>query len=90
MNVSELDVPPPGVPLNTVTLADPALVRSLARIDAVSCELLTKVVVRFWPFHRTTDAGTNPLPFTVNVNAPLPCKAELGLMLVSAGTGLSP
>ena len=57
-NVTELDVPPPGVGLKTVTAAVPVAVMSLARIWAWSCVLLTKVVVRSLAFHRTTEEAT--------------------------------
>ena len=58
VNVTELDVPPPGVGLKTVTAAVPVAVMSLARIWAWSCVLLTKVVVRSLAFHRTTEEAT--------------------------------
>ena len=51
VKVCMLDVPPPGAGLTTATFAVPALVTSLAAIEAVSWVLLTKVVVRFNPFH---------------------------------------
>src|SRR5437667_9495089 len=60
VNVCALEVPPPGVGLNTVTDAVPAVAMSFAEICARSSVLLTKVVVRLVPFHRTTDA---PLKF---------------------------
>ena len=41
VKLNPLDVPPPGVGFVTVTVAVPAVVISLARIDAVSCVLLT-------------------------------------------------
>jgi len=55
VNVTEPDVPPPGVGLKTVTAAVPVAVISLARIAARSCVLLTKVVARSLPFQRTSD-----------------------------------
>ena len=55
VNVTEPDVPPPGVGLNTVTAAVPVAAMSLAGIAAWSCVLLTNVVVRLLPFQRTTD-----------------------------------
>src|SRR5205809_1105433 len=45
---------------------------------AVSCAPLTKVVVRFAPFHRTTEAATKLLPFTVSVAQAPPALALLG------------
>src|SRR5205823_2449251 len=49
------EVPPPGAGLNTVTDAVPAVTRSVAGMDAVSCDAETNIVVRSAPFHRTTD-----------------------------------
>jgi len=45
VRVWTLDMPPPGVGLNTVILLAPAVVRSLAGIVPVSWVELTKVVV---------------------------------------------
>lgn len=82
------EVPPPGVPLKTVTCAVPALAISAAVICAVNCVALTNVVVRALPFHRTTEPFTKPVPLTVNVNAASPACAEVGFTLVIAGVGL--
>ena len=88
MNVTALEVPPPGVELNTVTCAVPAETISLARIEAVSWVELTYAVVRFVPFHFTTEPGTKLDPVTVSLNAGLPCAALFGAIDVIAGTGL--
>ena len=56
-------------------------------IAAVSWVLLTSVVGRGAPFHLTTDEDTNPLPFAVSVNAPVPAATLAGLIDVSDGTG---
>jgi hypothetical protein len=88
VNVCAFDVPPPGVGLNTVTFAVPAVAMSAAVIAAVNCVALTNVVVRSEPFHRTTDPLTKFVPFTVSGNAKPPAVAEDGLMLVVVGTGL--
>src|SRR5580658_6329928 len=69
-NETEEDVPPPGAGVTTVTAVVPVLVRSDARIAAVNCVELTKVVTRFVPFHCTCEVAMNPLPFTVKVKAP--------------------
>ena len=45
-NDTAFDVPPPGAGLNTVTFAVPAVAMSATVIWAVSCVLLTYVVVR--------------------------------------------
>src|SRR5262245_57537143 len=83
VNVRAFEVLPPG--FATVTAADPGEATSVAGIAAVSCELLTNVVVRFAPFHLTVELETKFEPLTVNVKAGLPVTAELGLMLVSIG-----
>src|SRR3989338_4433394 len=88
VKVSAVEVPPPGVALNTVTKADPALAMSAARMAAVSCPLLTKVVVRLDPFQRTTEPVTKFEPFTVSVKAAPPALALVGESELTAGTGL--
>ena len=74
--------------MNTVMLNVPAVVRSLARIVAVTCVELTKVVVRFEPANCTTDVDTKFVPFTVSVNAVAPTILFVGEMLVVVGRGL--
>jgi len=88
VNVRVFDVPPPGVPLKTVTAAVPAPVMSLGTIVAVSCEADTKVVGRAAPFQRTTDVATKPEPVTVSVKPAPPAVAEGGLSPVVVGAGL--
>jgi hypothetical protein len=80
----ELDKLFPG--LATVTLAVPAVAMSLAGIEAVNCVPLTKVVERPEAFHLTVESFTKLEPFTVRVKAGPPELAEVGLILVSAGT----
>src|SRR5207237_7000584 len=54
--------------------------RSVAGMDAVSCDAETNIVVRLAPFQRTTDEpATKFVPFTVNVNAAPPTVADVGL-----------
>ena len=50
--------------------------------------LLTKVVVRSDPFHRTTDPETNPEPLTVSVKVAPPAVALDGESEVIDGAGL--
>jgi hypothetical protein len=45
-------------------------------------------VVRFDPFHLTTDAVVKPAPFTVNVKAPEPAYADAGDKDEMTGGGL--
>jgi hypothetical protein len=84
----ELEAPPPGAGVNTVTVAVPAVDMSVARIAAVNWVADTKVVVRFDPFHCTTEPLMKPVPVTASVNAGPPAVAETGLRLVVVGTGL--
>jgi hypothetical protein len=88
VKICAFDVPPPGVGLNTVTLAVPALAMSAAVIAAVSCVVLTYVVVRSTPFHLTTELLMKLVPLTVSVNAAPPAVADEGLRLEVVGTGL--
>jgi hypothetical protein len=87
LNVTLFDVPPPGVGVKTVTGTERAEARSAAVMAAVSCVVLTTVVVRSAPFQRTTEDVTNPLPFTVSGSAALPAAAVAGERLPITGTG---
>lgn len=60
----------------------------MARICAVNCVALTKVVVRGLPFHRTVAPLTKFRPLTVSVKPAPPAVADEGLRLVIAGVGL--
>jgi hypothetical protein len=82
------EVPPPGAGLKTATWAVPADVMSAAVTAACNCVALTNVVVRFAPFHWTTELLMNPLPLTVSVKAAPPAVALVGEIEVIAGTGL--
>ena len=84
-----MEVPPPGAGLKTVTLAVPAVAMSAARIEAVSWVEEPYVVVRFVPFHLTTEPEMKLVPFTVRVKPAPPAVADVGLRLVVVGTGLS-
>jgi hypothetical protein len=88
LKVCEFDSPPPGVGLKTVIANVPNDVTSLAGMAAVTCELLTSVVVRAEPANRTTEDELKFDPFTVSVNAPEPEATLVGEMLVVVGTGL--
>ena len=83
------EVPPPGVGLNTVTCAVPAVAMSAAVMAAFICVALTKVVVRLLPFQFTTVLEMNPVPFTVRVNAAPPAVAFAGDSELTVGTGLA-
>ena len=85
---SGLDVPPPGAGVNAVTDAVPAVAISAALMAAVSCVALTKVVVRFAPFQRTTEVATKLLPVTVRVKLAPPAVRLLGESALVPGKGL--
>jgi hypothetical protein len=61
---------------------------SAAAIAAVTCVLLTNVVLRLEPFHCTVEVLRKLVPFTVSVNAAPPVIAEAGLRLEINGAGL--
>jgi hypothetical protein len=82
-----LDVPPPGVGVNTVTCAVPGVAISLAGIVALSWLAETEVVVRSAPFQRTMEPSTRFVPLTSSVNAPPPDATAEGLRLVIPGIG---
>jgi hypothetical protein len=82
------DVPPPGAGLNTVTCAVDWVATSAELMAAVSCVLLTNVVVRAAPFHCTTEPATKFVPFTCRLNPALPAAIVFGLRLVMLGIGL--
>src|SRR5258706_166250 len=65
VNILTLEVPPPGVGLNTVRLTPPTEAISAPGIVAVNCVALINVVGRVWPFHCTTEPLMKLLPLTV-------------------------
>src|SRR6267142_3239408 len=85
--LTELDVPPPGGGLNTVTCATAASSRSVAGISALNSVAETYVVARLAPFQRTTELATKLVPVTVSVNPSEPTVTDGGLRLVIVGTG---
>ncbi len=87
VNVRLLEVPPPGLGVNTVTLAVPLAAMSDANIVAVNLVDETNVVVLSDPFQRTTESVTKPLPFTVNVKSIPPKTQDDGLRPLFVGTG---
>ena len=88
VKLTELEVPPPGAGLTTVTFAVPAAAMSVAGIVAVSCVALIKVVVRALPFHLTPEPATKPLPLIVNENPAPPAVIEFGFKFAIVGNGL--
>ena len=88
VNVAGLEVPPPGAGLKIVTTAVPGTAISDAEIEPRTSLLLTYVVVRLEPFHRTVDPFTNPDPYIVSVKPFPPAIAELGDREAIEGSGL--
>ena len=72
------DNPPAGAGLLTVICPAPAVARSEARREALSCVVLTKVVVRLAPFHSTEAPLPNPAPLIVRLVAAAPGAAAVG------------
>jgi hypothetical protein len=89
VNVTAVEVPPPGEGVKTVIDNRAPTAKSDAGIAAVSCVLLTNVVVRLDPFTRTIEPLTKFPPVTVSVSALLPAVALLGEMLDKDGAGLT-
>ena len=89
VNTSVFERPPPGVGFDTCTVAVPTPDTSAARMAAVSVVALTKVVVRFEPFHCTVELAMNPEPLIVSVKSPVPAPSTEGEMPVNAGVGLA-
>lgn len=83
-----LDVPPPGVGLNTVIVDVPTVIRSDGGIVINSCALLKNVVVRSEPFHRATDEAMKLEPVNVIVVVPLLISVDVGEIDVNTGAGL--
>lgn len=71
-----------------MTEAVPAEAMSFAVMAAVSCVLLTRVVVLPEPFQRTTESEIYPVPVTVKVKAAPPAEAVDGEIELTVGTGL--
>lgn len=86
----ELDVPPPGAGFVTVIAGVLTLVTSVAKIAAVNCVAFTNVVTRALPLKFTTELEIKFVPFTVNVNAPLPAAAPVGESELIVGAGFVP
>jgi hypothetical protein len=72
----------------TETAIAPAVAMSSAVIDAFSEVLLTTVVARLDPPHKTTEFGSNFFPVTFKVKAAPPALPIVGDNWVTEGTGL--
>ena len=85
MNVSALDVPPPGAGVETVTDAVPTLAISAAVIAACRLDADAKVVGRALPFHSTVEDEMKFEPETVRVNAGPPAVVLFGASAATDG-----
>lgn len=83
-------VPPPGVGLTTVTLAEPAVAISPAGIVTVNCVADTRVVGFGMSalFHCIFELLTKLVPLTVSRNALPPGLVQEGLKELIVGAGL--
>lgn len=88
LNETVVEFPPPGLGLETRTLATPAIPTRLAGIAAVSCVALTKVVGSRVPPKETWEPETKLVPFTVSVSAPLFWITKTGDIDEMVGSGL--
>ena len=96
VNVCELDLPPPGLGLETVTHAVPADAIRAAGTVTLSCVEETNVTgarLVLPPLqpacHSTVEEVVKLVPFRVKVNDPDPATALFGLIEVSVGTAAS-
>ena len=87
VKVCAVVVLPPGA--TTVMESGPAVVRSAAGMTAVSSVALTKVVARAAPLKSAVKPLTKFVPVKVMVVSLSPAVAEVGLMLVKVGAGLT-
>lgn len=87
VKVSGWVVPPPGEGVVTVTCAVPEFWMSPARICAVNCVELTKIVLRLLPFQETIEAGVRLEPSTVRMNAGWPASMLSGDKDLILGAG---
>lgn len=89
LKLTELEAPPPGAGFVTTTAGVLTVVTSVARIAAVTCVALTKVVTLLLPPKLTTAPLTKPVPLIVSVKAPEFVATEAGTSGgVITGTGL--
>jgi hypothetical protein len=88
-NATELEVPPPGVGLTTVTVDEPGVAMSAAGTVAVSLVAFTNVVTSAVPFQSITEVLTKFVPVAVSVNVAPPGLAKAGLSEATVGRGLS-
>src|SRR5579864_316420 len=89
LKVTELEAPPPGAGLKTVTAAVPAVAMSLAGTCARRGPPLI-AVGRSFPFQRTTELGVEFIAITARVKVCAPTGAQLGSRELIVGIGFVP
>lgn len=87
LKFTELDGPPPGAGLVTLTAIVPADATLEAGMAAVSCVELTNVVVGAAPPKVAIEPATKFVPLIVSVKAAPPATALFGEIVVIAGAG---
>src|SRR5262245_49361614 len=87
VNVTALEIPPPGGKLTTVICAVPCWAISEDKIEACNCESLRNFVLRGILFSCTVDVETKLVPLTMIVNAEPPAETIAGDKLVAVGAG---
>ena len=85
--LTTFELPPPGIGLITITARVPAAAISEAGICVDNWVELMNVVIRLVLLILITEAGTNPVPLTVNWKAGPPGIAECGSRLTITGAG---
>jgi len=83
------EVPPPGVGVTTVIEAVPAVAKSAMGMVAVNCVELMKTVAIDAPLNSAVEDPMKLVPVKLMARFELPAVAEVVLMLVSVGAGLS-
>jgi hypothetical protein len=84
---TELEVPPPGAGLVTVTASVPDETRLAAGMAAVNSVELTNVVAGAEPPKVTIEAATKFVPLIVSVKAAPPANLPFGKIVVIVGVG---
>src|SRR5260370_3680020 len=82
--------PPPGAGFVTVTFTMPEVATSLAGTVAVTCVVLTRVVVSALLLKLITDVETKFVPVTISINGAPPetCVLPAAVAFVTVGDGL--
>src|SRR5579863_2671609 len=88
LKFTELEVPPPGAGLVTVTASVPDETTLAAGMAAVNCAELTNVVAGADPPKVTVEPATKFVPLIASVKAAPPATLPFGEIAVIVGVGL--